>query len=146
MQTWVCWRNFKLLSYFLSLFLGLCGCFHSSSLPPPQIHGGRHISGPVAVGRIPVVTGFSACLIELPGARNVWKFKTDVHIISPSFTYLLKAISLGPDLLQDMLLISLWDPCRMSYMCSGALRKKYPSWKRSKSESKHQISQWWVHL
>lgn len=82
-------------------FLGLFGwkALLPSSLPPLQIHGGGHVSGPVAVGRIPEVIGFSARLIELCDARNVWKLKTDVHIISPSFTCLLKPIPPGPDLL-----------------------------------------------
>ena len=40
----------------------------------------------------------SGCLIELPVARNVWKFETDVHIISPSFTCLVAApVTPGPD-------------------------------------------------
>lgn len=50
-------------------------------VPEEGMYGDR----PVAAGRIPEVTGFSASLIELPIASNVWKFKTDVHIISPSF-------------------------------------------------------------
>lgn len=99
------------------------------------------------MGRVPIVTGFSAYLIELPSARNVWKFTTDVHILSPSFTCLLKSIPRGPDLLPDMLLISLWGsapvdrhlttflPCRLSHMSSRATRKKCPSGKQSKSES-----------
>lgn len=150
---WKC-RNFKLLGHFLGLFPGTVWLKSpaSSLLPPPlQIHGGGHVSGPVAVGRVPGVTGFSAFPIESPGARNVWKLKTDVHIISPSFTCLHKPIPPVPDLLLDMLLISPWDsapvdrhlttflPCRTAYMCSRVMRKKCLSGKPSKSESKHQI-------
>lgn len=66
-------------------------CSHSSLPPPPppfslnpqeEEEERGHVRGPVLAGRNPVVTGFSACLIELPVACNVWKFKTDVHIIS----------------------------------------------------------------
>lgn len=106
----------ELPSYFLGLFPELvCSLSGAVALESPasillcslsQIPRGGHVSGPVPVGRSPVVTVFSANLIELSVARNVWKFKTDVPIISPSCTCLVTLIPPGADLFLDMLLIS----------------------------------------